>query len=148
MSCHQDDEPSRVKYFCVIMSNIFVQVKCLVIRMMDPVWPRFTNMMVKTLSSRTRSFDGELLLCEGFKLWQSLISVRANLSFVESRLFSSDLASCLPQMSRNVPSTVWRSVLDTISECLCYGTTLGLQSIPPQEPCHLAHTIIRWGFGI
>merc|ERR1719322_1143781 len=42
-----------------------------------------------------------------------------------------------------VPGSVWRSALDTVSECLCSGTTLGLQSIPPQEPCDLAHTLIR-----
>ncbi len=34
--------------------------------------------------------------------------------------------------------------MDVVSECLCYGTTLGLQSVPPEEPCQLAHTIIRW----
>ena len=30
-----------------------------------------------------------------------------------------------------------------VSECLCYGTTLALQSVPPGEPCELAHTLIR-----
>ncbi len=42
------------------------------------------------------------------------------------------------------PASVWRAVMDVVSECLCYGTTLGLQSVPPEEPCQLAHTIIRW----
>ena len=58
-------------------------------------------------------------------------------------MFTSDLAACLPRLSPALPAAVWRAVLDTASECLCYGTTLGLQSIPPQEPCDLAHTIIR-----
>jgi len=119
------------------------QVKCLVIKMLDPVWPVFTQSLVKTLNLKSYSLSAETYLCEGFKLWQSLISVRANLSFIESRMFSSDLASVLPRLTGVVPGSVWRSALDTVSECLCYGTTLGLQSIPPQEPCDLAHTLIR-----
>ena len=30
-----------------------------------------------------------------------------------------------------------------VNEELCYGTTLGLQSSPPEEPCQLAHSLIR-----
>jgi len=120
-----------------------MQVKCLVIRAMDPIWPQFTGCLLKVLSSNTNSLSTEIFLSEGFKVWRCLISVRANLSFVESRVFTTDLPSCLPQLSSSTAPSVWRSVLDTVSECLCYGTTLGLQSIPPQEPCNLAHTIIR-----
>jgi len=120
-----------------------MQVKCLVIRAMDPIWPEFTRCLLKVLSSNMNTLASEIFLSEGFKVWRCLISVRANLSFVESRVFTTDLPSCLPQLSSRTPSSVWRSVLDTVSECLCYGTTLGLQSIPPQEPCNLAHVIIR-----
>ena len=120
-----------------------MQVKCLVIKMMDPVWPQFTGSVIRVLSSSRSSLHQQLFLCEAFKLWQSLISVRANLSFLESRVFSSDLPRCLPLLRPGTAATVWRSVLDTVSECLCYGTTLGLQSCPPQEPCSLAHSIIR-----
>ena len=120
-----------------------MQVKCLVIKMMDPVWPQFTRSVSRVLSSNKSSLHHQLYLCESFKLWQSLISVRANLSFLESRVFSSDLAGCLPLLRSSTPATVWRSVLDTVSECLCYGTTLSLQSCPPQEPCSLAHSVIR-----
>ena len=120
-----------------------MQVKCLVIKMIDPVWPQFTCSVIRVLSSRSIALHHQLYLCEAFKLWQSLISVRANLSFLESRVFSADLPRCLPLLSPRTPATVWRSLLDTVSECLCYGTTLGLQTCPPQEPCSLAHSIIR-----
>eukprot|EP00092_Neocalanus_flemingeri_P003372 GFUD01003612.1.p1 GENE.GFUD01003612.1~~GFUD01003612.1.p1 ORF type:complete len:667 (+),score=155.84 GFUD01003612.1:269-2269(+) len=120
-----------------------MQVKCLVIRAMDPIWPQFTGCLLTVLSSNSNSLSSEIFLSEGFKVWRCLISVRANLSFVESRVFTTDLPSCLPQLSSTTAPSVWRSVLDTVSECLCYGTTLGLQSIPPQEPCNLAHAIIR-----
>ena len=120
-----------------------MQVKCLVIKMMDPVWPQFTRSVSRVLSCKPSSLPQQLYLSQSFKLWQSLISVRANLSFLESRVFSSDLPGCLPLLRSSTPATVWRSVLDAVSECLCYGTTLGLQSCPPQEPCTLAHSIIR-----
>eukprot|EP00090_Calanus_glacialis_P009425 TRINITY_DN17793_c0_g1_i1.p1 TRINITY_DN17793_c0_g1~~TRINITY_DN17793_c0_g1_i1.p1 ORF type:complete len:655 (-),score=166.38 TRINITY_DN17793_c0_g1_i1:118-2082(-) len=120
-----------------------MQVKCLVIRAMDPIWPQFTGCLLKVLSSNMNTLASEIFLSEGFKVWRCLISVRANLSFVESRVFTTDLHSCLPQLSSRTAPSVWRTVLDTVSECLCYGTTLGLQSIPPQEPCNLAHVIIR-----
>jgi len=120
-----------------------MQVKCLVIKAMDPTWPLFTRQLLKVLSSNQNTIASEIFLTEGFKVWRCLISVRANLSFVESRVFTTDLPSCLPALSSRTAPSVWRSVLDTVSECLCYGTTLGLQSIPPQEPCNLAHAIIR-----
>jgi len=120
-----------------------MQVKCLMIRAMDPIWPRFTGCLLRVLSSNSNTLSSEIFLSEGFKVWRCFISVRANLSFVESRVFTADLPSCLPQLSSSTAPSVWRSVLDTVSECLCYGTTLGLQSIPPQEPCNLAHVIIR-----
>jgi len=120
-----------------------MQVKCMVIKAMDPTWPLFTGQLLKVLSSNQNTTVSEIFLTEGFKVWRCLISVRANLSFVESRVFTTDLPSCLPVLSSRTAPSVWRSVLDTVSECLCYGTTLGLQSIPPQEPCNLAHAIIR-----
>ena len=137
------------------------EVKMMVIKMMDPVWPRFTRHLAATLAdtATAASFLGEVYLVHGFRLWQSLISVRANLSFVKSRAFSADLSSSLAQLTSAAPASVWRAVLDTViftlvfcpmfneclkvSECLCYGTTLALQSVPPGEPCELAHTLIR-----
>ena len=119
------------------------QVKCLVIKTVDPVWSQLTQYLTSLLSQPRVTHQTEILLCDGFRLWQSLISVRANLSFVESRAFSADLETCLPRLTGALPASVWSQVLETVSECLCYGTTLGLQSIPPQEPCNVAHTIIR-----
>ena len=120
------------------------QIKCMVFKIIEPVWTKFTQLLIRHLGSRHMNTDTEVFLCESFALWQNLISVRANLSFVESRGLSSDLATCLSQLGDTTPGPVWRSVLGAVSECLCYGTTLGLQSIPPQEPCNLAHTFIRW----
>lgn len=126
-----------------------MQIKCAIIKVIDPSWPLFTgylkSVLLKFLPSSLTSSSSclEIPLCTGFTVWRSLISVRANLPFVSCRVFSADLPQVLPLLSASTPASVWRAVLDTVSECLCYGTTLGLQSIPPDEPCQLAHVIIR-----
>ena len=148
-----------------------VAVRCSVVRAMEAAWPAFTQILINSL--KTEDFDtvpgSEVFLTEGFRLWQSLLSARAATSFVASKPFSPRLPACLPLLGRTTPPTVWRAVLDTVRpepqiiivsvfECnvifnqttsiqvneeLCYGTTLGLQSSPPEEPCQLAHSLIR-----
>ena len=59
-----------------------VQVKCTVIRAMDPVWPQFTRQVQRLLVAQTPGptfHHVEIFLVEAFALWRSLISVRANL---------------------------------------------------------------------
>ena len=119
------------------------EIKYMVMRMMEPNWPKFTRHLEEVLTHQSNTIPGQVYLSEGFKLWENLLSVRGNLSFSKSRVFSQGLTSCVASLSLECPASVWRSVLDCVSECLCYGTTLALQSIPPQEPCDIAHTIIR-----
>lgn len=121
------------------------QIKCLVIRNMEPYWSQITTNLHNYLRQMGNACKppAQLYLCEGFKVWKFLISVKANLSFVDSRCFTSHLPSSLPLLTSSTPGPVWRSVLDTVSECLCYGSTLGLQTVAPEEPCQLAHNLIR-----
>lgn len=120
-----------------------VAVRCSVVRALDPHWAAFTSSLLSCLRQQPSSPTAQVFLTEGFRLWQSLLSSRTNLSFISCRPFSSSLPACLPLLSPSTPATVWKAVLDTVSQELCYGTTLGLQSIPPEEPCQLAHCIIR-----
>jgi len=125
------------------------QIKCLVIRNIEPYWSQITTNLHNYLrqmgssSTSPTSPPAQLYLCEGFKVWKFLISVKANLSFVDSRCFTAHLPSSLPLLHATTPGPVWRAVLDTVSECLCYGSTLGLQTVAPEEPCQLAHNLIR-----
>ena len=119
------------------------EIKYMVMMKMEPNWPKFTKHLEEVLTHHSNTVPGQVYLSEGFKLWENLLSVRGNLSFSKSRVFSQGLTSCVASLSLSCPASVWRSVLDAVSECLCYGTTLALQSIPPQEPCDIAHTIIR-----
>jgi len=122
-----------------------VAVRCSVVRAMEAAWPAFTQTLISSLKAgETEEIPGaEVFLTEGFRLWQYLLSARAATSFVTSKPFSPRLPACLPLLSQTTPATVWRAVLDTVNEELCYGTTLGLQSSPPEEPCQLAHSLIR-----
>ena len=81
------------------------QIKCMVFKILEPVWTSLTQLLIRQLASHHMSTDQEVFLCESFSLWQSLISVRANLSFVESRGLSSDLGSCLTQLSDTTPGS-------------------------------------------
>eukprot|EP00088_Acartia_fossae_P003281 TRINITY_DN11379_c0_g1_i10.p1 TRINITY_DN11379_c0_g1~~TRINITY_DN11379_c0_g1_i10.p1 ORF type:complete len:754 (+),score=133.11 TRINITY_DN11379_c0_g1_i10:63-2324(+) len=132
------------------------QVKCATIKLLEPVWEKFTLSLATITanfpsSTRTLPLHEEstsnlarvVYAIEGFSLWRALISVRANLNFVECRNFSANLSVPVHQLKKSTPALVWKQVLETVSECLCYGSTLGLQSIPPEEPCQLAHTLIR-----
>jgi len=126
------------------------QVKCLVLKALEPNWQKLAKTLAKVAEKSAKS-DSEnprevkhvTYLTEGFKLWKSLISIRANLNFVDTRSFGAHLSLPLYALQSSSAPCIWRSVLDTVSECLCYGSTLGLQSIPPEEPCQLAHTLIR-----
>jgi len=119
-----------------------VAVRCSVVRAMETAWPAFTQTLIGSLKAEDLP-GAEVFLTEGFRLWQSLLSARAATSFVTSKPFSPRLPACLPLLNQTTPATVWRAVLDTVNEELCYGTTLGLQSSPPEEPCQLAHSLIR-----
>lgn len=141
------------------------QIKCLLLRIMEPVWNRLVARIILLLSTTT-TFSSSSSFCstsfssssslsfsewdarsqyvlEGLRLWKCLISIRANINFVESRNFAGNLSACVHSLQAASPASVWRAVMDVVSECLCYGTTLGLQSVPPEEPCQLAHTLIR-----
>ena len=120
-----------------------IEIKYMVMKVMEPKWLKFTKHLEEVLTHHSNTIPGQVYISEGFKLWENLLSVRGNLSFSKSRVFSQGLTSCVSSLSLECPASVWRSVLDAVSECLCYGTTLALQSIPPQEPCDIAHTIIR-----
>jgi len=75
------------------------QIKCLLLRTMEPVWTRLVGRIVELLSSLSSSSPDcearSLYVLEGLRLWQSLISIRANINFVESRNFAANLSACV-----------------------------------------------------
>ena len=76
-------------------------------------------------------------------LWQSTISVKANVSVLDSKPFYSRMEALLPIMTPSLDSIIWREIINLFNEVLCYGSTLALQDFLPDEPCNLAHLVIR-----
>ncbi|XP_012062945.1 PREDICTED: protein lines [Atta cephalotes] len=76
-------------------------------------------------------------------LWETIISVKANLSVIDTKTFYSQLNNLVLLLNANVPGVIWRHLLRLFNEVLCYGSTLALQDVLPDEPCSLAHLIVR-----
>lgn len=76
-------------------------------------------------------------------LWETIISVKANLSVIDTKPFYSQLNNLVVLLNANVPGIIWRHLLGLFNEVLCYGSTLALQDVLPDEPCALAHLIVR-----
>lgn len=76
-------------------------------------------------------------------LWQSTISVKANVSVLDSKPFYSRMEALLPIMTPSLDPIIWREMIHLFNEVLCYGSTLALQDFLPDEPCNLAHLVIR-----
>ena len=76
-------------------------------------------------------------------LWQSTISVKANVSVLDSKPFYSRMEALLPIMTPSLDPIIWREMINLFNEVLCYGSTLALQDFLPDEPCNLAHLVIR-----
>jgi hypothetical protein len=66
---------------------------------MEPVWTRLVSRIVLLLSSLSPSSlvpdARSQYVLEGLRLWKSLISIRANINFVESRNFAGNLSACV-----------------------------------------------------
>ena len=86
-----------------------IQIKCAIIKLLEPVWEKFASNLSHIIGkhsapSQSLCLTEILYATEGFKLWRALISVRANLNFVDSRNFSSNLSSPVHQLkvSQNI----------------------------------------------
>lgn len=53
------------------------------------------------------------------------------------------MEALLPIMTPSLDPIIWREMINLFNEVLCYGSTLALQDFLPDEPCNLAHLVIR-----
>jgi hypothetical protein len=98
-----------------------------------------------TLAQSATSLHSEDIfpLVSFLSLWQSTISVKANVSVLDSKPFYSRMEALLPIMTPSLDPIIWREMINLFNEVLCYGSTLALQDFLPDEPCNLAHLVIR-----
>lgn len=66
-----------------------------------------------------------------------------SISVIDTKHYYLHLEAFVPLLNPNSPPIIWSKLTDVFNEVLCYGRTLALQDVPSEEPCDLAHLIIR-----
>ncbi|XP_050699025.1 protein lines-like [Eriocheir sinensis] len=117
------------------------EVKHLATRTLERRWFALVGRLTQLVNEF--SAEREHVVVSFLALWESLISVKANLSVTDTKEFYSGLERLMPPLTRHTAAVVWRKVLDLYNEVLCYGSTLALQDVLAEEPCNLAHLLIR-----
>ena len=116
-------------------------VKAMCVKALESKWPQLVAKFDAILGSYTPQHESAVITF--LDLWESIISVKANLSVIDTKLFYSQLDNLVVLLNANVPGVIWRHLLGLFNEVLCYGSTLALQDLLPDEPCTLAHLIVR-----
>ncbi|XP_011304810.1 protein lines [Fopius arisanus] len=116
-------------------------VKAMCVKALESRWTVLVAKFDAILGSYTPQHESAVITF--LDLWESIISVKANLSVIDTKLFYSHVDNLVFLLNGNVPGIVWRHILGLFNEVLCYGSTLALQDVLPDEPCRLAHVIVR-----
>lgn len=120
-------------------------IKCLTIKTLEHHWPVLVRHMKSLLQMYLNLPNAENCILTFFSLWENIISVKANLSVIDTKPFYADLQGFVDLLrNTNLPSLIYTHLLSLFNEVLCYGSTLALQDILPEEICSLAHSIVRF----
>ncbi|CAH0380690.1 unnamed protein product [Bemisia tabaci] len=117
-------------------------VKCLCIKALELKWPAIVTRFENLIASHDSKSE-ESTIVTFLDLWEAIISVKANLSVSDTKPFYSHLNQFLLILNSRVGPVIWKHTLSLFNEVLCYGSTLALQDILAEEPCGLAHLIVR-----
>lgn len=117
------------------------QIKCLCIKALESKWPTIVSRFDSLISSYSSTYESTIVTF--LDLWEMIISVKANLSVVDTKPFYDHIDSFVALLNSGVPPIIWKHLLNLFNEVLCYGSTLALQDILDDEPCALAHLIVR-----
>ncbi|XP_034837564.1 protein lines [Maniola hyperantus] len=120
-------------------------IKCLTIKTLEHHWPALVKNMKLLLLRYLNLSNAENCILTFFSLWENIISVKANLSVIDTKPFYADLQGFVDLLRNTMlPSLIYTQMLSLFNEVLCYGSTLALQDILPEEICCLAHSIVRY----
>lgn len=117
------------------------QVKSVCVKVLEAKWPALVTKFDSLVSAY--SSEHEATVVTFLELWEALISVKANLSVADTKPFYAHLDNVVALLAPSVPPVVWKSILNLLNEVLCYGSTLALQDMLAEEPCALAHLVVR-----
>lgn len=118
-------------------------IKGLIIRSLEAKWPILINKLQQLILHNT-SVESQTCILTLLALWESIISVKANLSVIDTRPFYSHLDVFVSLLTSTLPPLIWKQLLSLFNEVLCYGSTLALQDMLPEDTCQLAHLIVRY----
>ncbi|KAJ4436300.1 hypothetical protein ANN_18931 [Periplaneta americana] len=116
-------------------------VKCLCIKALEAKWPALVKKLDGLIGSYSAEHESTIVTFLG--LWEAIISVKANLSVVDTKPFYAHLDGFVVLLNSAVPPGIWKHLLGLFNEVLCYGSTLALQDVLAEEPCALAHLVVR-----
>ncbi|XP_063233762.1 protein lines [Bacillus rossius redtenbacheri] len=117
------------------------QVKCTCIKALESKWPAIVRKFDGLIGSYSAENESTIVTFLG--LWETIISVKANLSVVDTKPFYAHLENLVMLLNSSVPPGIWKHLLGLFNEVLCYGSTLALQDSLAEEPCALAHLVVR-----
>ncbi|XP_026841331.1 protein lines [Drosophila persimilis] len=116
-------------------------LKCITIQKLEHKWPTLVKNMSE-LMAPTHQDTAEHCVLNFLQLWENIISVKANLSIDETRPYYAQLDKFELLLNHSLSCTVYKQMLCLFNEALCYGSTLALQDMLPEETCKLAHQIV------
>lgn len=117
-------------------------IKGLIIKSLESKWPELIG-KVQNLISQNSSIQSQTCILTFLALWESTISVKANLSVIDTKPFYAQLENFVSLLNSSLPPIIWKQLLSLYNEVLCYGSTLALQDMLPEDTCQLAHLIVR-----
>uniref|UniRef100_A0A1B0B1X8 Protein lines n=1 Tax=Glossina palpalis gambiensis TaxID=67801 RepID=A0A1B0B1X8_9MUSC len=117
-------------------------LKCITIKILENKWPALVKNMSILIESHLDIENAEHCILNFLQLWENIISVKANLSIVETLPFYAQLDKFEMLLNQNLSCTVYKQILCLFNEALCYGSTLALQDMLPDETCVLARQIV------
>lgn len=118
-------------------------VKGLIIKSLESKWPDLIP-RIRSLILHNNSIQAQTCVLTFLALWESTISIKANLSVIDTKPFFTHLEIFVGMLNGQLPPIIWKQLLSLFNEVLCYGSTLALQDMLPDDTCQLAHLIVRY----
>lgn len=118
-------------------------VKGLIIKSLESKWPELIP-RIQSLILNNSSVEAQTCVLTFLALWESTISIKANLSVIDTKPFYAHLEIFVGMLNSHLSPIVWKQLLSLFNEVLCYGSTLALQDMLPDYTCQLAHLVVRY----
>nr|XP_022905079.1 protein lines [Onthophagus taurus] len=118
-------------------------IKGLIIRGLETIWPDLIG-RIQHMIAQDDSVESQTCILTFLALWESIISVKANLSVIDTKPFYTHLEIFVGLLPNSLSPIIWKQLLSLFNEVLCYGSTLALQDILPEDTCQIAHMIVRY----